>query len=598
VKKQINIIFSLFLFLFCCIGAAEDAKYGAIMRQAAVDEEAGLLDDAIAVYQELLKGELTSDQQNFLLYDIGTLYLEKQDYDKAIEVFSGIPNEGQSPLLISRLNRNLGIAYYSKAMQIIDRQTKTLEDIKEIIYELRSALASFAKESEAFCEMHNNDQAPCQPSQSLLQLQNTVKIEIASLQDTIINQGAADLPLEEEIPWLYDSLNDLIIEIDFIDNFQMDPSEKSEYLKMFVSEQPSWQPLWNASESKLHQIEKNEENLKADRLFVLAKEQYNLGIQNLSSGQLAPARQAFTDSKHQFSELMKILYEQDPLRLNLYRILGMYQRLAQNTALTEAQLANIKEGYSQLHESVSPAFKELLKERDVIEATLKSSQEHLESSMAAIKEHKHSAAYLYFLSAMSEVQDALFDLQKASPGRMLERILFLQNFALKLNGRILQLPAEEISPEILKLPIEAQKKTLMAVATFWKILKKYQVQKFQEEGLCQSSPWGTTLPLFEKGSQFAQEAMSQLNASPPNAAKALTAQTNAVNAWENAVAEMKHPHEDPRSGCHQGPSSAAPSDQKIEAPQNQLLQSLQQMYLDDQSQKKEQPAVKMGDRPW
>jgi hypothetical protein len=566
------------------------------MRQATIYEEAGMLDESIAIYQDLLKRELSSDQQNFLLYDIGTLYLEKHDYDKAIEVFSGVKGEGQSPLLMSRLNRNLGIAYYSKAIQILKGESRSLENMKEILYDLRSALRAFVEEASNYCEMQKNDvqSESCQPSHDLLQLQNAVKVEIASLQNIVIKEGAEDLPLEEEIPWLFDSLNELVSELDFIEH-ELEVTLKQQYIKLFISEQPSWKPLWDASESKLVNNVKNEE---AIRLFAEAKAQYNSGLQSLQSDQLIPARQAFAASKHNLSELMKLLYEQDPLRLNLYRILGMYQRIAQNTAFTEAQLDNIKEAYSQLHESVTPAFKELLKKSEIIESTLKSSQEHLDSSLSTLKEHKHSAAHLYVFTAMSEVQDVLFDLKNTSPEGLLERILFQQNFALKSNGRTLQLASEEMSPPLLKLPIEAQEKVLLTVAKFWKTVKNQQIQKFQKEGLCQSSPWGTTLPLFEKGSQWATDAMDHLNTSTPDGAKALTAQMNAVDAWEIALAEMKNPHEDTRSGCHQGPSSSKESDQKAEAPQNQLLQSLQQMYLDDHPSKKEIPAVKSGERPW
>ncbi len=575
-------------------------QYSAVLRQATIYEEAGMLDEAIDVYQKLLNGELTSDQQNFLLYDIGTLYLEKNDYNKAIEVFSSVQKDGQSPLLVIRLNRNLGIAHYSKAIQILSGQKQTLEEMKEVLYDLRSALTAFVKESSTYCEMqdHHSQSGPCKPSQELLQLQDAVKISIASLQDTVIKQGAADLALEEEIPWLYDSLNDLIIEIDFIESPSLEESKKLQYLHLFVSEQPSWQPLWRSSESKLQSLEKSEKNLEAFRLFTQAKEQYENGLQNLHDDQPVLARQAFTASKHILSEMMKLLYAQDPLRLNLYRILGMYLRIVQNTAFTEAQLANIHEAYSQLHESVSPAFKELLKESEEIEENIKRSEEHLASSIAALKQHKHSAAYLYLLSAMSEAQDTLFDLQKATPEGLLERILFQQNFALKLNGRSMQLPSNEISPGILKLPIEAQNKTLMTVAFFWKTIKIQQTQQFQNEGLCQSSPWGTTLPLFEKGSQFAKEAIDRLSSSPPDPAKALAEQMNAMYAWEITLAEMKNPHENPKSGCHQGPSSTKESDQKVEAPQNQLLQTLQQMYLDDQPSNKGQPAVQSGERPW
>ena len=129
---------------------------------------------------------------------------------------------------------------------------------------------------------------------------------------------------------------------------------------------------------------------------------------------------------------------------------------------------------------------------------------------------------------------------------------------------------------------------------FWKTVKQQQTQQFQKQGLCQSAPWGTVLPLFEKGSQYATEALMRLENIPSEMARAMTFQTNAVAAWEDTLLEMKHPHENPRSGCHQGPSISSESDQKNETSQNQLLQSLQQMYLDDQPAKKDQPTVKIG----
>ncbi len=602
--QNIKLLFSTsIIFIYCCnfsTHAADNTQYASLLRQASVYEEAGMSEEAIALYQDLLKGELTSDQQNVLLYDIGTLYLKRQEFDKAIEQFSSIhSDEVTFPLLASRLNRNLGISYYSKALQIIQAQPKNLEEMKEVLYDLRSALASFNKESKAHCDMqHLTDQQLCLPAEELLHLQNDVKIEIAALQAKVVDLGAAELPLEEEIPWLYDSVNALQMDIDFIEESTLETSQKNLYLRQFVLEQPSWTPLWDSSGNMIQQLNKSDNVLEANNLFTEARKNYNSGLQNLKIDQLNSAKEAFTASKHYLTELMKVLYEQDPLRLNLYRLLGMYKRLAQNTTFTESQLDNIKDAYAQLNSSVSPAFKEVLKERSSIEKAIMLSQQHLDASLNSLLAHQHASAYIYMLSAMGEVQDAIFDLKKASPEGLIERSLFLQNFALKLNGRLIQYPSEAPTPDLLKLPIEAQKKTLQAADAFWKAVKEQQNHQFHKEGLCQSSPWGTTLPLFEKGNVQAKEAMSLLSNANSDEAKALTAQMNAVEVWEETLKEIRNPHEDPRSGCHQGTSGAEESDQKAEAPQNKLLQTLQQMFLDDKAPNKDQPAVKLGDKPW
>lgn len=171
VKKSSFMILLFFLPAFLPVQAAllEDALKKAQNLFEAGDEKA-----AISAYQELLNQQLTPFEKAVASYDLGTLFLQNNQLNEAIELLGSISlNEKAPPFLTYRTFKNLSIAKYRKALEALKEKDEA--SLEKAIYLLELAQKDLFKAKKASCNYQKmQGYSECQDKPDLIRLENAV----------------------------------------------------------------------------------------------------------------------------------------------------------------------------------------------------------------------------------------------------------------------------------------------------------------------------------------------------------------------------------------------------------------------------------------
>jgi TolA-binding protein len=106
------------------------AKAGALLAIGDLYQDSGDLSKAEEVYRTILKEYPDSDYQSYIQYQLGSVYLKKENYDLAIKELSGISLGICEPKLFNSSRYSLALAYFKKqdytnCIKVLEEMLKT-----------------------------------------------------------------------------------------------------------------------------------------------------------------------------------------------------------------------------------------------------------------------------------------------------------------------------------------------------------------------------------------------------------------------------------------------------------------------------------------
>lgn len=573
------------------------------MRQAAVYVETGAFDRAIAIYDGLLDAGLESSKRAILQYDIGTVYLEKKKFDQAIREFNSIKlGQDPSPLLLSHIKWNLGLARYEQALQLMEGSSSKQDD-DQIYDHLREALQAFSLAEKQECFLQSFVGAPaCTTPLELQALQVQVKRQMAIFLEKSTKRRLLHLPLEDAAALFYYSLSDDLEDIDFLMERSTSPLFQK-YLELLKLEQENWLPLSNALEQAVKTLSEKDRS-KGEELVSIVKNQFEIIVSRTKQGKLEEAKAAIKTAQEALYALMNLTSQDTPLKRSLRQLIGMYGHILQRKNFKESSLRRLQEEQEKILKLLSSN-----KQNERSDNLLKIADEKLKNSIQDFKNFQKPVAIALLYEAAEFIKDALFEMEQVNPIRVLSKIIREQQYALQVNRSTLQLPQD--SPILQQIALESQQRVVVSADSFFKAVYEEQRYKYDKEKICQAIPWAEALPLFEKGLAFAKQSIPLLQMKESMHRQAADLQQKAITEWNLSLMEIKTPKSSGKSPCsakafEKAPkenqaketNSEASSNQNSENSQQNLLQSLQQMNLDDKLPRKKITSIRGDEKPW
>lgn len=292
------------------------------------------------------------------------------------------------------------------------------------------------------------------------------------------------------------------------------------------------------------------------------------------------------------------------------RILYHYSLLLLSENIQERQLQSLLEQLSLLDPFLD-------KEGNGGRKQLYAEAKHnLELAQKAIKNDKLLQGRLYVEESsyfMKKLAQSFDRLGKNDPVHILKDLIDGQELALRMNRIRLTFTLDDKEAD--KLLRSSQSRLLHQAETFFPAVIAKQKQLFQQEKLCQKSPWEDAVPLFNRGFDDANRANQRLTSEPSLLHAAAKEQANALKAWKEVlnmlqINKRSEKKESPQQaeemkpqGTGQGPTEkqrrlkpAQPGGSDL----NDVLRLLQEMENDDRSKPQmiESSSKKEVEHPW
>ncbi len=553
------LVFICFLLPLC---AQEEVL---LTRQADAYFQAKEFDEAKALFDQLKGYKMPSWQKERVIFNIGTILLEKGEYDQAQRYFASIPYTPKAtPLLDRALQTNLAILKYRKALQAIQVKKETLEQYSRAFYLFRQALIHIDKAKEASCSLQEIEgRQRCHEEEDLIELRSAIKKKLAVTAQKFSEKKISQMSVKEGIPFLISGIDLAQSHLEFMNTISLDTDQKKEYLKLYSTGLDSWRALWETQQERLELIEP-------------AYAEFIQGVENLRDGRLKESQIAFLSSEASLTQLMKTMWGDDPVRDLLQKLIGSYQRALDQVPLQPPSLYRLVAQQNQIQEFVEGS--ELyIKYLDFSDAQLKSSLEYARKA-------KRFLSRFYLEEARQWIRRILRGSE--NPEEVLEDAIEDQIHALTLNQLADEIEQDKTTPfSTLK---GAQKFTLQTALPFIRIVLEKQKRDWPE--VCQCKPWKQVIPLFVKGEMAAISAQKILKDNPEDPL-AMIKQEEAVKYWKEALEKMRHPDED------QTPPSP-PQEKEPQTSMDEVMRQLQNMSKDDRKPKPDSKEPQKGIRPW
>lgn len=264
------------------------------------------------------------------------------------------------------------------------------------------------------------------------------------------------------------------------------------------------------------------------------------------------------------------------------------QAMTLKNTLSETEKQNIDERFFYIF---SAAASQNVEEQQAFTSAaewIHKSKEKFSKSEKEFADSNPFHAHLSLLEASQALEEALFWIEPITPIAVLKRIIALQTYAFEIS---MLLVTDKKDDNALSLAIKSQKRAATKIPLFFSTTYKAQTIKFQKEGLCQASPWGEALPLFEEGTRAARLALEALiEHSIP---KTLEFQQEAVAHWKKTFEEILHPSTTKRNLCNtqQGLAEENVSTKNV-------LSTLEAMEIDDRPPRPTLQPPSETKKPW
>ncbi len=533
------------------------------MLRAQVYVESRMYEQARAIYERMLISPLPDFQEAALRYDVGTTYLLGHDWEQAITLYNdvitkfGMSQVASAPwiLLQKRIYQNLALAYYEKALTISDKApVEALNDLNHALM-INTLLPSQERE-------------PLQTSAkriiALKRLSNEKEI-----QDESVFQGISNLL--NGLETAQDGLN-------FLESSLMSSGQKSKYSALFAKELEAWIPVWSEQGKKL-------ESSSSLSLFQEASHFYRLMVEETSKENLKAALNAVSNSEKGLNTLLIEISEKNASQVHLSRLLNFFQQLSSRKRWSEKLIERITQHYDDLRN---------LDLDKVLQSELQKSQKSFQEAVKAHKDNHLQLANLLKEDGLQWIKLALSRSQRPIKSiNLLINLLQQQKYA---ENQLHKYQALQISPEISSMFEEiakaSQAEVQILATIFYSQVYKEQKEAYHKDGICQATPWGEALPLFDEGMQLSSQANSLLHSSMKKLSKVLNLQGHVIEKWEKAVAEIKNPTAK-HSNCHTDETNDSGSTSQLES-----VNTLLKMDADDRQPSKPFSGQSEVVRPW
>lgn len=564
-KKILKVPLLILFFISSSLCAQENVL---LTRQADAYFQAKEFDEAKALFDPLKEQKMPAWQKGRVLFNIGSILLEKGEYKQANQYFSSIPFTPKvTPLLDRALQTNLAVLKYREGLQATQSKKQSLDLYSRAFYLLRQALQHIDKAEEASCYLQEVEgRGGCRQEGDLVEMRSAIKRELAITAQKFSERKIDEIPIKEGVPFLISGINLAQTYLEFMTVTFLSAEQKKAYLKLYSTDLDSWCSLWDAQQVKMKALEP-------------AYLEFVKGAESLRQGELGESQLAFLSSEATLMKLMNSLWGDDPLRDLLQKLIVSYQRALDQVPLQPPNLYRLVTQQNQVQELIegSKLFSEYLTFSDT----------QLKSSLEYARKAKRFLSRFYLEEAKQWVRRVLRD--DAGPEEVLEGAIQDQVHALTLSHLTDEIEQDKETPfSILK---GSQSFTLQTALPFISAVLEKQKQDWPT--VCQCKPWNQVIPLFVKGELAAINAQKMLEKDPVNPL-VMIKQEEAVKYWKEALEKMRNPEEEQEPPQMPPP----PQEQESQTSMDEVLRQLQNMSKDDRKPKPDSKETQKGIRPW
>jgi len=295
--KIVLFICLIFLSLSWSSLSALPSNYALQMRKAQAYLENQQFSKARDIYQDLLQDSTESWQRAILMYDIGTLFLEEGEWDKATETFKAVSYDHDlAALLKYRVLYNLIITHAKQGLSLKQKDPETA--LKwTILAEKELPLLK-----PTFCELEKTlGETDCKESEELVSLKTILQQQIASIKQEIDTQRINNAKIPNALLYLSESTKQAIEYVDFIAKIPQDtPDLMNRYQTLFLTRLNKIKLLWENTKIKIIGNTKDPKQKERLHLFQDANTQFEHGLEALNT-------HAFPSSKASFAKALELL---------------------------------------------------------------------------------------------------------------------------------------------------------------------------------------------------------------------------------------------------------------------------------------------------
>jgi exonuclease VII small subunit len=504
---------------------------------------------ASKMYEHVFSPFMPAWQQARLFYNLGTIRLSQQQTVEALTLFRKInPLDLSLPSFGRYLFLNEGIAYLQYTQTLASSLPLSYDS--QIIF-IEQSLQAFDQAQQLDCQEQKEEQTAedstsfCQPSFPLDQWIRFAWSQWETLWQQKRQRWLEQSDLESLASFLQNQLQA------WMNRFTASQiPEQTSWLSYFRSQAESLIPVWQALQQK-------EFSLSQKAAFEQAFASYSNALQAFNPSNLSSAIQEWK----QGIEALRPLTFQNHKNFQQARL--SYEILLLQETLT---VSAIKQLQAQL---------DALQVEQDSSAELVQTKNHLKMSLKELQA-QHFLKARFFLIAGFGSFSSLIKIKNPSPASILQQ-------ALDQVYRTLQLLflAEIISKDLKSSDIQSilhkqQQALLTHTVPFIPSVLREQNRLFQAKNpssYCQQSPWEQVIPFYDRGYQAAQHAQQQLTKNPLHFQALIADQEETIRNWQQALTLILHP-----------PPSSPSTPQKW----TETFNEIQEMYLEDQPQLKEQ----------
>ncbi|MBA3603858.1 MAG: VWA domain-containing protein [Parachlamydiaceae bacterium] len=551
--------FLLLLFWIVPIMAQEDVDSPDMLRAQGY-VEAHMYEQARAIYERMLISPLPDFQEAALRYDVGSTYLLGHDWEQAITHYNDvitkfdISQADSAPwkLLKKRIYRNLALAYYEKALTISNEEAlnalnKALEINARLPNQEREPLETYAKRTIALKRLSNEKKN----------------------QDKSVFQGISNL---------LDGLEAAQEGLHFLEFRLMSADHKSNYSALFAKEINAWIPVWSEQGKKM-------ESSSCLSLFQKASGLYKLMVEETNKENLNAALNAASNTEKALNILLMQISGENASHFYLRRLLNFYQRLSSRKIWSKKLIERITQGYDDLKK---------LDLDKILLSELEQSEQSFQEAIKAYKANKLQLSNLFQEDGLQWIKLALSRSQ--SPIKSINLLINLLQQQMYAENQLQRYQAiqnaQELSSKFEQIVKSSQSEVQILATLFYSQVFEEQEEAYHKDRICQATPWGEALPLFDEGMQLASQANSLLGSSIKEVDQVLSLQGHVIGKWEKALAEIKNPTTK-HSSCHTEETKDSGSTSQLES-----LNTLLKMDADDRQPSKPFSGQSGGVRSW
>ena len=286
-KEIMRILLFVCFFIVPCSLFALPSNYPLQMRKAQAYLENQQFSQALALYQDLLQDSTMPWQRAILMYDIGTVFLEQGEWDKAAETFKAVSYDHElAPLLKYRVMHNMIATHAKRGLALKQKDPEAA--LKWVIL----AEKELSLLNPIYCDLEKAIGATeCQPSEELISLKTILQQQIASIKQEIGAQRIHNANVPAALQYLLESTKQAVEYVGFLNKIPGHHADLMNlYLNLFLDRLNKINPLWENTKTKIRGNSHDPQSQERLQLFQEANAQFKYGLEALSSHDIAMSK--------------------------------------------------------------------------------------------------------------------------------------------------------------------------------------------------------------------------------------------------------------------------------------------------------------------